>query len=344
MKRKKKQDRNVIHAAYIPERKGPQQQLPYWGESACGRSHCSNAAYYAVGLIPYCGVHSQPARKAGTRITLVKNPNAASMAADELKKHQDGVTQAAAANKARGAKGTVETQKLTMFRVPQLIPNVLNVFPNFNHSKRKDGWGCVRLSPKSLGPVYHGQPGLPPAKNLENFQHANKVYFYHHDDGVIHPLFFEMQVAMYQSDTPYGHQFEFLKAHPQFLPDGCALPTGLKKPDALFSVWITRTNEIKRCGEIDSRVFYCTALEILLQKESQWAKLTDMVANGTNVSISGYSAQPLHRSSAGRYLDARRPFGHEDVIATMLRDPPATWPWRIHATAVEVPSFLCPSD
>ena len=36
--------------------------------------------------------------------------------------------------------------------------------------------GCPALSPMRLGPVEHKQPGLPPAKSLENWWQAGKVY------------------------------------------------------------------------------------------------------------------------------------------------------------------------
>ena len=52
----------------------------------------------------------------------------------------------------------------------------LNVFPNYNHENRKDGYGCPSLSPMILFPVDHGQPVLPVAQNLENFHQGNKFY------------------------------------------------------------------------------------------------------------------------------------------------------------------------
>jgi hypothetical protein len=56
-----------------------------------------------------------------------------------------------------------------MMKNPEHIEGFLKVFPNYKHQNRQDGFGCMKLSPKYLGPVDHGQPDLPPALNIENF-------------------------------------------------------------------------------------------------------------------------------------------------------------------------------
>lgn len=99
-----------------------------------------------------------------------------------------------------------------------------------------------------------------------------------------------------------------------------------------FSVWITPTGELKKMAYVKSRQIYCHAFELLVQREPDWIKLTNLIRDGTNICICGFDAQPLNRSSNVRYLDASRPFGHEDVIITMLLDPPETWPWKVHRT------------
>ena len=65
-----------------------------------------------------------------------------------------------------------------MMKKPELIDGYLNVFPNYKHQNRKDGYGCAKLSPKSLGPVNHGMPNLPIAKNIENYHQFAKFWDY----------------------------------------------------------------------------------------------------------------------------------------------------------------------
>lgn len=67
--------------------------------------------------------------------------------------------------------------KMNMMKDIGFVTGYINIFPNFKHGNRRDGIGLPSLSPKSIGPVDHGQPGLPLALNLENFHQGNKVYF-----------------------------------------------------------------------------------------------------------------------------------------------------------------------
>jgi len=102
----------------------------------------------------------------------------------------------------------------------------------------------------------------------------------------------------------------------------------------LFSQWVQQDGSVKRMTYVQSRQFYCHALEVLLLREPAWAELQAKIAQGVNICLCGFDAQPLEGTTfEQRYLDARRPFGHEDVIVTMLcvADPLA-WPWRVHRT------------
>jgi len=160
------------------------------------------------------------AKKAGTRVMLPKNPKKAANRAEELRRHDRSIDEAAASNRRDGRPGRVTTFKLRMMRTPPLVPGFLNVFPNYRHQNRKDGWGCARLSPRVLGPVRHGQPGLPEAKTVEVFHQAGKVFapFFDSDTDTVRPEFLAMQRAFYTEAFPYRHQEEFLAAHPELLP------------------------------------------------------------------------------------------------------------------------------
>jgi hypothetical protein len=73
-------------------------------------------------------------------------------------------------------RGDVIVTKLRMMKSPEYNKGFLKVFPNFKHQGRKDGYGCKKLSPMFLGPVQHGQPGLPPSENIENFHQGSKCF------------------------------------------------------------------------------------------------------------------------------------------------------------------------
>ena len=71
--------------------------------------------------------------------------------------------------------------KFRMMKKPEYKKGYLNVFPNSKHQDRKDGFGCASLSPKSLGPVQHTMPNLPPAFNIENYHQFAKFWAFELD-------------------------------------------------------------------------------------------------------------------------------------------------------------------
>ena len=171
---------------------------------------------------PLCGAHSRPGKaRTEPRIELLANPRAAELRAQRLVEHTRSIEAAAAANRAAGRTGQVTARKMAMFGAPTLESGVLNVFPNFKHGGRADGRGMPRLSPKSLGPVDHGQPGLPAARTVENLHQGNKVFgaFYDAATGAVRDAFYRVQRAMYQDATPWRHQRDFLATHPEFAAD-----------------------------------------------------------------------------------------------------------------------------
>ena len=92
---------------------------------------------------------------------------------------------------------------------PVYKPGYLNVFPNFKHQHRKDGFGCARLSPKSLGPVIHTMPNLPPALNIENYHQGAKFWkFELSRSGDILEPFIKKRIEMYKSNIPMRHKYD----------------------------------------------------------------------------------------------------------------------------------------
>ena len=143
--------------------------IQYYGEKQCSGikksgQQCTNKAYY-IDLM--CGVHSK------NKIELPKN---ALIKEQQIKDHNNSVNETAMNNKENKIKGTIILSKLFMMKSPENINGFLKVFPNYKHGNRKDGLGLPSLSPKSLGPIYHGQPNIPHSLNLENLHQGNKRF------------------------------------------------------------------------------------------------------------------------------------------------------------------------
>jgi hypothetical protein len=91
---------------------------------------------------------------------------------------------------------------------PEHHKGFLKVFPNFKHQGRKDGYGCKSLSPMYLGPVHHGQPGLPAAENIENFHQGSKCFEEETDEeGNPSEVYVENRLKFYKDPIPHRHKY-----------------------------------------------------------------------------------------------------------------------------------------
>lgn len=206
--------------------------------------------------------------------------------------------------------------KMQWKRNPQLANEYKDfhlVFPNCYHEYRQDGFGCSSLSPMKVGPIIHGQPGLPPSYNLENFHQANKVFpneFDTKSDEIL-PIFFQTQLNMYNDPKPHRHKQRGV------------IP--------LFSIWVTPEGQQKRMTYFESRQLYCRFYEHGVKNNLQLQQLKDMLKEGKKLCICGYDmvTGPLKKSLDDYYHDESRPFGHEMVLYTLLTvSDPAEYPWR----------------
>lgn len=306
---------------------------------------CTLWAYFASNDTTLCGMHS---KKDTERKELPKMPEEKRREADakRLRAHAATVAAAAAENKAHGRQGSVSCHKLLMMKNPPLVDGHLNVFPNFKHqgafAARNGGVGYSKLSPKAMGPVKHGQPGLPDAENIENMHQGNKVFpcFVGKEAA-----FAKIRKAMYEDAKPYRHQHDFWADHPELVPADVKLPA--KKENApAHSVWITAEGE-RKFTYVESRQFYCHFYEKIALASAEFKELKSKIDNGTNVIICGYDAYPpvspgvpeaqqhaeLAKTLEKHYLDGSRPFGHELVLYTLLTTvptPASPYPWQKH--------------
>lgn len=315
-------------------KKASQRPIPYAGEEMCSghlkdrdKTPCRKVAYYRVGANArvYCGRHAD----ADTRIGLRKNPENAVIRERELQQHAHTIHEISTANVILGTLGHVTCHKMRMMRKVPLTPGVLYVFPNNKHKVRSDGYGCASLSPMQLGPVHHQQPGLPPAKSIENYHQFNKCFSNEQTEtGEIMDVFYTKRAAAYNDPVPHRHKYpsKVLKKMNKDFVNGVNTP--------MFSVHLDADGVERRYSYVESRFFYCIWYEKLAAQQPKLAALKQKIAHGVNLCICGYDAYQPTEDLYTHYCDASRPYGHELVLYTLLTvDDPAQYPWRRYYAA-----------
>ncbi len=152
---------------------------PFYGETTCSRKRtggvlqCDHLAYYysEEDEVALCGNHCRGQQALKLRV----NPDAAAKKVQDQEARNKQIESLAQVNREAGSRGKLTLQRMMMVRNPTFTVGVKLVFPNYKHQARTDGFGCSSLSPKSMGPVHHGQPGLPIALNLENMHQGVSV-------------------------------------------------------------------------------------------------------------------------------------------------------------------------
>ena len=278
------------------------------GHLASGKE-CSKRAYYIYNDMVYCGRHAPD------------KTNKIPKAEVDYTEHYESICYAAKKNKKKGRKGKIILYRMRMMKSVPLIEGYLNVFPNYRHQNRKDGFGCSSLSPMNLGPVKHGQPGLPDSKNIENFHQGSKLFeeeVDNNDSDLIEPgkLYYSNRKSFYLDDVPHRHKYK---------------GTGNNKSIPLCFIWVDTEGKEHQLSYIESRQFYCTFYERLAKKEEDYKDLRALIACGYNLQICGYDAFDIDDPEEA-YLDPSHPFGHERVLYTMLTMNKKDYPWRKHKT------------
>lgn len=291
-----------------------ENDIIYYGQTKCSKEGCNNKAYYIDKSEEYkCGVHC---RKKEERIELPKLPIKDKMIKDEERYMEEVliIHKLKAENQLQNKAGKIICSKLRMMKEPESHPGFLKVFPNFKHQNRKDGFGCSSLSPMSLGPVYHDQPGLPPSLNIENFHQGSKCFKEEVDkEGNPSELFYANRLNWYNDPVPHRHKYVGKDAKNKNIP--------------LFFVW--QDKDEHHLSYIESRQFYCTFYERLTRDKEDFIFLKNLVRSGTNIQICGYDAREIQKENIEReYLNPDFPFGHELVLFTLLVENEENYPWR----------------
>ena len=279
-------------------------------------TQCKNNAYYQVKDKYLCGVHS----KKCDRVDLPKNPNKKKIERDELLKRKQIIEKEANKNKHENKEGSVIVTKLKMRKKPVYVSGFLPIFPNFKHENRKDGYGCSKLSPKSLGTIT--AHGVPISKNLENFHQFAKVYQCDIDEkGQLTEKAIKYRNDRYKDPIPYRHKYTKKELK--------ELNNGIRTP--LYSLFYDKDGNEHRYTYIECRYFYCHWYEKLVVKEEQYKHVCNLIRNGFNIQIVGYDGYNVTMDLYDHYLDPSRPFGHELVLYTMLTiKDQKKYPWNIY--------------
>lgn len=281
---------------------------------------CDNFAYYKQSKKYVCGVHSDENK----RTKLPKDPNAKETKENLLKYRQKLIDEAAEKNRKEEKKGNIICSKMNMMKEPPYNEGYLKVFPNYKHQNRSDGFGCASLSPKYMGPIDHGMPGLPIAKNLENFHQFSKVFTTDADEnGNPTQEFRELRIRAFNDPIPHRHKYEYPEIKKIVGENG-----NVNKP--LYSIFSDKEGNEKQFQYTEARYFYCKWYEKFALKDENFLKLKNMVDEGVNLQITGYDAYDVdNRNLYDCYVWEKKPFGHEMVLYTLLTvSDPNDYPWN----------------
>lgn len=296
----------------------------YYGEEKCSGikrngEKCNNKAYYIYENKLRCGVHSKKENRKKLKINTNKNK----LKEDLLLSRKKLVEKYAQENFENKRKGNVILTKLYMMKEPEHIDGYLKVFPNYKHGNRKDGFGCSSLSPKSIGPINHGQPELPIALNLENFWQFSKVFKNESDEkGNPLPIFYQTQIKGYLDPIRHRHK-EVIKKFKG------------NKNIPLYFIWRIKDNNKIGYKELhlsyyESREIYCKFYEKLTKNNEALKGLKCALKSGYNLQIIGYDSYDVKNKDIYEcYKNTSKPFGHELVLYCLLTiKKKENYPWN----------------
>jgi hypothetical protein len=324
-------------------------ELVYHGDRHCEFLDCTNGAYFAVMLpgavVAYqCGVHS---KKNPGREPLPKRSRA-EIAARSLARtvlrdtHHRAVLD--------GSWRMVAPGHLTCVRIVgrgKLYPldpaqRVINIFPNNFMTDRADGICMPELSPMRLGPVNHGEPGVPVALSIENYHQFSKCWPSEIDPVTSAPLpaWYVCRDAGFRDPVPHRHKFDAAQMKKERKAAEAMHGSDENHNAPAYAFHLSRDHTGRRFTYVESRFFYCVAYEALALARPEFAQLVEWrEREGASLAIHGYDAFPLGEDANAEalyraYIDPTLPFGHERVLYALLalhgksRD---LLPWRRYA-------------
>ena len=286
-------------------------EKPHYGEITCQHEKCNNKAYYFCKNKYVCGVHSR--NKEREQLEKFNKKEIRKNKEEKRNKEREEIEKFRLINVEENEMGQIICSKLRMMKAPEDIPGFIKVFPNFKHGNREDGLGMSSLSPMSLGPVNHGQPGLPPSYNIENFHQFSKTFQEEVDENEKPTkLFYDNRLRGYLDKVPHRHKYKGKEKN---------------KNIPLYFIWVDKDGKEHYLDYVTSRQFYCNFYERLAKLEPDYEKLRGLREKGYNLQIIGYDGRDV-KDLTKAYLDKNYPFGHELVLMSMLLLKEEDYPWR----------------
>lgn len=289
--------------------------VPYAGKTQCDDygyttgKRCRLPAHWTSDGKVYCYHH-----KTVYCTALPKHPNPMKHKCDGVQRRRDAVKAAREENVKNGVRGKVACSTLFQMKPAKYIPGYTCVFVESHFSNHDDGIVAKELCPKQMGPVHHGQPRLPVAKNLANLYMFSKVMRGDMDPrGYPSDEFYKLQKEMYACNETMGNvkYAERMKLLP------------------LFCRWILPNNTNQLLDVIEGRQIFCHFYEYLARTTSDYRRIVRLLDDGYNVQIVGHTGYALTKSIAEHYADPAVEFGHELVLYTMLTvEDEGSYPWR----------------
>jgi hypothetical protein len=223
--------------------------------------------------------------------------------------HAQTVAEARARNAENNTSGSVTMGKAhPMLPIP-LVQGYLDVAVTLAQPKQFTGHLALKLHPGAIGPITHGEPGLPRARYLDNYYNAHMCFSresYKHFSRYRREMFRERRVH-----TPKKVQY------PQFETDEIA-----------YFSWRMPNGKRRRLTLVQSRQVFCNIYARKVVRVPAYTAISDMLKAGTNIRIVGYAPCPFDgRPLEQIYLDPAAQIGHEFVLVCLLRGEA---PWKTH--------------
>jgi hypothetical protein len=189
-----------------------------------------------------------------------------------------------------------------------LLEHFQDVFPN--RCQRELGLSYPALHPNNLGPVDHGQPGLPMATTLTGLVLGNCWHRKESED-----VFHSTQLELYQSHDPPVRKPISTGAQDEWLGCSWVYPDGTRG-------WMSA---------LSARKVYCQLYCRLAQGTLEYQLLLSLLDNNNeSLRIAGPGGHPMEVGDINkRFQDVDVPFTWEQVLFVMLvwRNDQAMYPW-----------------
>ena len=273
----------------------------YSGKDNAGLA-CKNKASYEQNGRYLCGVHCRGERRRLPKTTRVEKREAQILS---ISQHLEKLTLTAQTAKGLGQQGRVKLFQTRISKPVGVEEGYHNIFLNYRQGQRADGYGCDSLSARSLGPVDHGQPGLPVSQNLQNFDEGNKYYA-----GEDEKEFCSTRLAFYYDPVGRRHKFG-------------------SNDIPMYSVWIDKKGLEHQIDLVTSRQFYCGFYERYARQQPAYLELVRMLKQGWNLRICSLDAEPFESLDEieKAYLDPKIAFGPARILCVMFTIPKEQYPW-----------------